>query len=214
MKTLVVCFILTALGLAYATPTDRPKNYDDLFNQIFNKYYPAKQTPKMSDEVSSLLQVLDSSATDQDTQDDDGSDEDIATLQGVFNVLALMENERAKAMDDEGARAQLWRGLGRSLWKTGRRYLRRRYCSEELEVKAMLQELVGEEGVPEDDEEEGDGELLANLQTLFSALKKAEAKVMQDDTTGDDKAKVEGWLKRVRRWASRTTRRLTRRYLC
>lgn len=218
MKILVACFLLSAFSITIGTPTSYSTNGDDLlkFLSEYNKGnfgLPSKlKTPKEGQEMSALLQALVSTenSEESDDDDDDGSDEDIVTLQGVFNIMAAIETEKAKTMED--AMIQFWKAIGRTLWRAGKRYLRRRHCSEELEVKALLQELTNEQGGPQDDDDStGDDKALAELQSVFKVLKKAEAKAMQD---GDDNAKAEGWWSRLKRWGRKTIRRATRRYLC
>ena len=43
-------------------------------------------------------------------------DEDIATLQGIFNVLTQVKVENAKAMQEKKAVTQFWESLGNDLW--------------------------------------------------------------------------------------------------
>ena len=140
---------------------------------------------------------------------------------GVFTVLEQVNTEEARAMDSNYAMSQFWKTAGKLLWKVGKNYLRRKYCSsEEQQMRAMLQELVGEQGMADedfdDDDEDmgdGDGKAIAELQTIFSALKKAEAK-MKGFTMDDDKATTEGWWKKARRWASKKIKGATKKYLC
>ena len=62
--------------------------------------------------------------------------------------------------------------------------------------------------------ENRDTKALAELQTLFSAMKKAEAKVMQNDGMRENYVKAEGWLKKIGRWVNRKAKKLTKTYLC
>ena len=166
-----------------------------------------------------MLKALASTEDDQETDDDDDEDDGtVADLQGVFNVLAQVEAEKARVQGDKNmAMAQFWGGLGGVLVKAGKGYLKNKYCTEEQEVRAMLQELIGEQGIEEveNDEDEGDGDdkASAELQTLFNVLKKIEAKVMQDDTS-DDSAKAQGWFKKLRRWAKKKVKKVAKKYLC
>ena len=204
MKILIICFLLSTLGLTFAVPAF---NLDSFLQ-------PRSSKEQNKNEVSALLQVLASTENDQDT-DDDEDDGTVANLQGLFNVMAQVEVEKAKQQQDKNvAMVQFWGGLGSVLWNAGKGYLKKRYCTEEEEVRAMLQELIGEQEV-QDDEDDGDGDdkVRTELQTLFNALKKAEAKVMQDDTS-DDTAKAEGWFKKLKRWAKKKTKGLTKKYLC
>ena len=209
MKTLIICLLLSTLSLTFAVPAF---DFDSFGKNFPSSYFPKEQN---KDEVSALFQALVSTEDDQDTDDDDEDDGTVADLQGVFNVMAQVEAEKARQQRNKNvAMVQLWGGLGSALWSAGKAYLKRRHCTEEEEVRAMLQELIGEQGV-QDDEDAGDGDdkARAELQTLFNALKKVEAKVMQDDSS-DDTAKAEGWWKRVKRWAKKKIRGATRKYLC
>ena len=188
---------------------------------------------KDKEEVSALLQTLVGTENDQDTEDDDDGDddiatlqgalknladtendedteddeddrvEDIATLQGVFDMLAQVDKHKAKEMDSESASAQLLGFLGHTLWNVGKRFLRNRYCTEK---ETMIQELVSEQEISEDKSKEKEGKALAELQSLFNALRKAEVKLMQDDVSDDDNATVERRRRRGRRRRGRRRR--------
>ena len=211
MKILVACFLLSALGPAFAKspyPKDINKEFIEKLNML----------PMEGEEESALKQTVVSSENDQDTEDDDDGDEDIATLQGIFNVLTQVEVENAKAMEEKKAVTQLWGLVGKVLWNVGKYYLKRTYCQKDREVEAMIEELIVEQAeIPDEnneDTEDGETKALAELQTLFSAMKKAEAKVMQNNGTGENYAKAEGWWKKTKRWVNRKAKRLTRKYLC
>ena len=187
MKILVACLLLSTISLTFAAAVS-----------------------KESDEVSTFLQNFAKGENHQDMEENENmhmDEEDIATLQGLFNVLAQVDEEKAKTMDDENAMSQIWGFIGKGLLKYGKKYLKRRYCSEEQEMKVMLQELVGEQGNEAREEEEN--EAMAELQTTFNALQKANAKVMLVDN-----AQAEGLFKKLRRWAKKKVKRTTRRYLC
>ena len=212
MKILVACFLMSALGLAFAKSP---------FPKDINKEFIKKliMFPTEGEEESALKQTVVSSENDQDTEDDDNvnGDEDIATLQGIFNVLTQVEVENAKAMQEKKTVTQFWGSLGNALWNVGKHHLKKRYCQKDREVEAMIEELIVEQEIPDEnneDTEDGDTKALAELQTLFSAMKKAEAKVMQNDWTGENYAKAEGWWKKTKRWVNRKAKRLTRKYLC
>ena len=199
MKTLIICFLLSTLGLTFAVPA-------------VNFLSSSSSKEQNKDKVSALLQVLASSEDDQDT--DDGT---VADLQGVFNMMAQVEMEKAREQQDENvAMVQFLGMLGGGLWNVGKGLLKKKYCTEEEEeeVRALLQELIEEQGV-QDDKDDGDGEekVRAELQTLFNALRKVEAKVMQDDTSGDT-AKAESWFKKLKHWVGKKTKGLTRKFLC
>ena len=181
MKILVAFFLLSIIGLTYAT---FPYNNADYYKKLSN-YFPKQGHVEVATLLNSLAGIQDDQESDGD--DDDNDDDDLADIQGIFNVLAQVEMERAKEMDDKSATAQFWKMLGKTLWNAGKGYLKNKYCTEEQEVRAMLQELIGEQEMPEDDEdddeEDSNGVVLAELQTLFNALKKVDAKMMQDGVT-------------------------------
>ena len=211
MKILVICLLLSTFSLTFAVPA---------FDHDFRKYLPSSYFPneQNKDEVSGLLQTLVSTEDDQDS-DDDEDDGSVADLQGIFNVMAQAEVEKAKQQRNKNvAMVQIWKGLGGALWRVGKSYLKKKYCTEEEEVRAMLQELIGEQGGQDDQDDQDDGgdddnKALTELQTLFNALKKVEAKVMQD-VSSNDTAKTQGWWKRAKRWARKKIRGATRKYLC
>ena len=132
----------------------------------------------------------------------------------MFTALEQANAEQAKAMDSDNAQAQFWKYAAKGLWNLGKRYLKKRYCSsEEQEMRAMLQELLGEQGMTDeddDDEDTGDGDsrAIAELQTVFNALKKADAKMMKSDVN------IQGWWKKLKRWAGKKIKGATRKYLC
>ena len=145
-----------------------------------------------------------------EAEGDDG-DDDITDLQAVFNVLAQVDIEKAKAMDDKRAMAQFWKGLGSSLWNAGKSYFKNKYCTEEQEMKSILQEVTGQQAMQDKDNEitaEDDDKVKAELQSLFSALKKVEAKMMQDGE--NDNVIAEGWWKKL----SRRIKKGAKKYLC
>ena len=210
MKIFVACFLMAALGLAFAK-SQFPK---EKLNML----------PMKSEEESALKQTVVSSENDQDTEDDDYGDDDIATFQGIFNVLSLAEVESAKAMQEKKATAQLfgsilklvWK-LGKSLLKVGKHFLKKTYCPKEPDMKAILQELIGEQGNSDEDNvntKDEDAKAFVELQSLFNTLRKAEAMVMQYDSTGDNYAKAEEWWNKVKHWINKHVGGLTRKYLC
>ena len=200
MKIPVFCLLFSTLGLSFAVPS---LDFNDL-----KKYISSQLKDKQNeDELKVLLQAMASTEGDQDSDDND--DDAVAKLQRVFNVLAQVEVEKAREQRDKTmGMAQLWGAVGRTLWNVGKRYLKRRHCTEEQGVNALLQELVGEQGIQEI-EDDGDDKARAELQTLFQALNQVEAKAMQADN-----AQAERWWRRVKRWAGGKARKLTRRYLC
>ena len=192
MKTLVACFLLSTLALTYAK-YPLPMNYKELFEELINKAEHA------SAEVES-------------------DDDDITDLQGMFNVLEQVEMEKAKQMqyDDNNANAQFWGGLGKTLWKYGKVYLKNRYCSQEAEVRAMIEELVdeteGNEAVEEDNNDN-----LTELKNLVNSLNLMNKKLMQLrplSIIDGDIAKAEGWFKKLRKSIKKKAKKVARKVLC
>ena len=183
MKILIACFLLSTMGLAYATPASipLPLNYKELIENL--------------EEDLSAAEVE--------------SDDDIADLQGVFNILEQIETEKAKAMDEDSAIAQLWGSLGKILWKTGERYLRNRYCTKEEEMRAMIEELVDEQETSKNNQavEQGIGDSLNELRNLMKYLR-------VHMVTDGDVATAEGWFKKVRKSIKKRAKKVARKVLC
>ena len=183
MKILIICFLLSTLSLTFAVPA-------------FDFLQSSSSKEQNKDEISALLQVLASSEDDQDT--DDGT---VANLQGMFNMMAQVEAEKARQQHDKNvAMVQFWGRLGRGLWNVGKGLLKKKYCTQQ----------GAQDG---ENTENGDGTVRAELQTLFNALTKVEAKVMQDDTS-DDNAKAEGWFNKLKHWVGKKAKGLTKKHLC
>ena len=204
MKILIACVLLSTLSLTFATP--------------LSALLQGSLASEQSDEVKALLQTL-TDIQNTDDGDDDDVGEDIANLQGVFNVLAQVNTEKAKVKGEDDAIAQLWGTIGRGLFHIGKRYLKNKYCkrcTEEQEKNALLQDLTSEQQGP-DGEDNGDGEekAMAELQSVFTALRKAAAEA-------DLNADAEGWFKKLRRKFGKklrrkfgkTFKRITKKYLC
>ena len=108
--------------------------------------------------------------------------------------------------------AQFWKQFGKTLWKSGKKYLKKRYCTEEQE---MLQELIEQQAMQDKDNEvtvEDDDKVLAELQSLFSALKKVEAKMMLDGE--NENVTAEGWWKKLRKGIKKGAKKFLKSYLC
>ena len=205
MKIWIICLFLCVLGTSFSA---------SLFPQRAN-VWPKPLTNYFGDSLSSQLDLGDST-TDRESNEE----ENIATLQEIFNAMAQLETEKAKMLDEKTAKTQLVgtivKLLGKAatgLWKLGKSFLRKKYCSrEEQKMRAMLQELLSEQGMTaeEDGENIGDGDskAIAELQTVFNALKKADGKMMGVG------GRIRGWFKKVKRWASNKLRKVTRKYLC
>ena len=126
MKILVACVLLSTLSLTFATP--------------LSALLQGSLASEQSDEVKALLQTL-TDIQNTDDGDDDDVGEDIANLQGVFNVLAQVNTEKAKIKDEDDAMAQFWSTVGKFLFNTGKCYLKNKYCTwstEEQEKNALL----------------------------------------------------------------------------
>ena len=156
MKVLIVCLLLCFLGVTIASPAPSWPNWYNTYSRILNGgigntgqqsnekitqaqsrlgnlitdyVYRAingggsKQTSR--DEVTAMMESL-LKAQHHEEQEDEN--EDFATLQSLFKVLAKVEEEKAKEMDSSSARAQFLRGLGSTLLNAGRDYLVDRYC--------------------------------------------------------------------------------------
>ena len=207
MKTVIVAFLLL-LSVVTAFATGFP------FKPNEGLRFPLKR-----DEANTFLQTLVSAENDDEDMGDDDSDGDkeMATLQAVFNVLAQVELEKAKMKRDKATIQLLGLAL-KGLWNVGKHFLKKKYCTEEQKVQAMIQELASEQQMHDedsDDTEEGaDGKARVEIQSLFNALKVVEAKAMQDSTGDYDHAVVQKWWKKVKRWINKKVGGLTRKFLC
>ena len=172
MKIIVACFLLCAIALTYAK-YPLPLNYRELFEEIVDN---VKHT---SAEVES-------------------DDDDISDLLGIFNVLEQIEMEKAKQMgyDDNNANAQFWGALGTTLWNTGKVYLKNKYCSQEAEVRAMIEELVDETESNEAVEEDNNDNFteLKDLVNSLNLMNKIRPLIIDGDV-----ANAEGWFKKLRK---------------
>ena len=198
MKILFASFLLAFVGLTYATPAWPYSNYYNTGRPHYEKAVAL---------LESLASAQQGQGSESVSNNDDTDDDDIADLQAVFNVLAQVEVEKAAA-NGNSVMAQFMGTLGGTLWNTAKGYLKNKYCTEEQEVRAMLQELIGDQDEGDDSEDvgEGDDKERAELQMLFNALKMAEAKIMQDKNA----AKAEGWWKKLRK----SIKKKAKQYLC
>lgn len=121
-------------------------------------------------------------------------------------------------MKSDQAMAQLWGRIVNGLWNIGKRYLKKKYCTEEQEVNTILQELTDmQEAMPEEgniDTGDGDDKAIAELQSLFRVLKKAKAKLSENSMIPENIAKAERWWRKVKRWFRKKVRGFTRKFLC
>ena len=129
MKILIACFLLSIVGLSFATPY----------------YYPLGGY-----KYTALLKSLANTQQGElpETESDDG-DDNIADLQAIFNVMAQIDIEKAKAIEDKSAMAQFWKKFRKTLYNAGKTYLK--YYTKEKEMKAMLQELIGQKAIQDED---------------------------------------------------------------
>ena len=200
MNTVTAIFLLSIVGFSYATPS--------WYNPTPSGVYSDKKN------AAALLESL----LEQNNQNVEEEEDDMAELEGFVNVMAQVDIEKANVMDDKSAMAQFWKGIGKVLLKTGKTYLRNKYCSEENKMREMMEELVGEQGIQGEENEateEEDDEALAELQNLLSALKKVEAKIMQGEaTTEESNATTEGWWKKLRKSLKKNVKKVAKGYLC
>jgi hypothetical protein len=192
MKILVACFLLSTIALTYAK-YPFPINYKELFEGLVNK----------EKHVSAKA------------ESDDIDDDVITDLQGMFSVLEQIEVEKAKQMqyDDNSVKAQLWGGLGTVLWKTGKGYLKNRYCTQEADVRAMIEELVDETLDNNEAVEEDDDDKFTELRNLVNSLNQMDKK-FQSLIIDGDVAMAEGWFKKVRKSIKKKAKKVARKVLC
>jgi hypothetical protein len=162
--------------------------------------YATKSLPKLLDALLNC-RIINIQDDDKPTTEAIPSNEDvdsIAEIQGVFNVLAQADMERAKLVGRKNSHAlvQFWTGLVKSLWSKGKNYLKKKLYCKEQDMKALLQELTDEET----DETNGkeDEEVRAQLQVLFNALQMVEANTMQEGNSDKEQAFAEGINDRIK----------------
>ena len=195
MKTLIACYLLSTIALTYANypiMSVLPITYKELIEELINK------ATDVSAEVES-------------------DDDDITDLQGMFSLLEQIEMEKAKQMqdDEDGAKAQFWAALGPVLWKAGKGYLKNRYCNQEAEVRAMIEELVDEQETSETNEvaEEENNNRFTELKNLVNTLNYMGKKRFLQIIDGDV-VKIEGWFKKLRKSLKKKAKKLARKVLC
>ena len=197
--------IISVLSITFATITliaALPNSEGSLQEELLQNLLSGKQDFDISYQQSQNA-VL---------QDDK---KDVADLQGIFNVLAQVKTEEAKAMDaDSEATAQLWGLIGNIFWDIGTGFLRNKYCSsEEQQMQAMLQDLAGEQEASKMDVTEKESLALTQLQTLLSALNKVEAKMMHNGAT-NNVAMSEGQWERFLTSINTGLKKVTKTFLC
>ena len=148
--------------------------------------YSTKDDAKLADALLNIVSMQDDDSykpTTKKSQSNENVDS-IAEIQGVFNVLAQVDLERAKLMGRKNSLIPFWTGLVKSLWNKGKSYLKKNVCySKEQAMEALLQELTSEEmgtNDIDDTNSNDDEEVRAQLQVLFNALQKVKANMMQE----------------------------------
>ena len=133
------------------------------------------------------------------TDSSNEKEESIAEVQGIFNVMAQVDLERAKLKNSDALIQEFWSGLVRSLWKKGKHYLIKNLCSKEQAMKALLQELTNEEMGTDDNSnsKDDDDDVRAQLQVLFNALQEVKANSIREGNT----AKAEDLGNRIKSFA-------------
>lgn len=91
---------------------------------VLRRVFGGSSKQQSSDEVAALMESLINIQHQQEPEEDD----DYATLQGLFNILAKVQEERAKEADSKSAKAQFLKGLFGTLLNAGKGYLVNRYC--------------------------------------------------------------------------------------
>ena len=201
---------IIALLRSLATSQDEADN--DNIGTVLKMLASSQDAPD-EDHVNALLKELAASQDENDGNDDDNND-DLTEIQALFDVMDLVKQGQAKAMqdsdnddddgDDENAENQWFLPLlkvgGKHLLKRyGGRYLKRtvmrgirraglRYVRRRFcsEKEVMLQELNDEAG-----DDDNDDDTFAELQSLFGVLKELKA-VTAQDIKGT--ANAEGWF--------------------
>lgn len=173
MNILVTCVILSSFIDTFAAPLNA--------NLL---------STKESGIVQALQQTLASIESNNIANNKNREDDDLATLQTLLNVLAQADKEKARAVAGERAESQLIN----TLWDIAKNLFRTAACNEKHERKVTLQELLGEQGMSQDEEKRDRvAEASAQLQTSISALKYTDVKTMQDDKTVDSQAEAQFW---------------------
>ena len=201
MKILLTCFFLSTVGLTTAGPFFLDPSKGDYNNLI----------PQESNELQALLQTLVSAESAQDPEEDsdDGGDNGIAFLEGMFNVLAQVDEEKAKATNDESANIQFifWSRFGKLLSRTVGKFVSQRYCPKQHETIVLPkdihigyeQEVSNEDGRDRKEEED---KAFAELKTTFGTLRKLNS------------MKSKGLLRNFMSYFNRGIRRIARKYFC
>ena len=128
------------------------------------------------DEEKDLLQSLQSVKQDHDAGAAVRSEKEdaLAALQGIFNVIAQVEREKANSemMNGKNSMAQFLGSVADSLWNIVKDLVKKTICnSREQRMRALLQERMTDEEV-----KDKENQALAMLQTIFNVLREANAK--------------------------------------
>lgn len=198
MKILLTCFFLSTVSLAIAGPFFLDPSKDDYKFLI----------PQESNEMKAFLQTLVRAESAQDPEDgDDGGDDGMVFLEGMFNVLTQVDEERAKTTNDESANTQFifWRRFGRFIRKRVNKFIRKRYCPKQHGMKAQPKYLVYEQEVSEEDGrdiEQREDQAFAELQATFGTLRKLNS------------MKSKGLLRNFKSYINQGIRSIARKYFC
>ena len=157
----------------------------------------------------------------------------MAKLQGVFAVLEQVDREKTNEIKTGGATSTFWGMLGKALLDKAKIILKQKYCSENHEIRALLQELISDSDMPEDDDKdsgEGNVQAVAALKPLIQVLENIDAmatqyhdakatqyhdaKATQYSTTNDYSAKTEGWLNDIKEKIEEKIRAFAKKNLC
>ena len=140
---LIACLVVSFLGSTVASPIsffprfsdDRGNgnqqnvNLGDLLTSVLQQPSGGGNQQQSNDEVTALLESLISTPDNQGPHEPEPEpDEDLAAMQSLLRIMAQVEEEAVNGKGSAGA--QFLRGLGRSLWTSGKKYLTDRYCQQ------------------------------------------------------------------------------------
>ena len=227
MKILLPYLLLTAFTLAACSASPAHDIGNDKENlRALLKGLVASQDAPNEDDVNTLLKEL--AASQDDTSDDgeDDNDDDMTQIQTVFDVLDQVEEEQAKAMqddvdDDDNAESQGWWSIfGKLASRYFGKYMRRyvsRYAKRHLtRYGRRIITRVGKNYIrrkycsekqamlQEMDDESGDDDndtTFAELQSLLHAIKELKAaKIMEKNTADAERVFSRLWKKARKRY--------------
>ena len=202
MKEIMLCYLLVFTVVLGVTLTAAHGSYGTKGNS-----FPELLDALLHGRVINIQDNDSDKPTTEAIPSNEDDDDSIAEIQGVFNVLAQADMERAKLagrINSHHALVQFWTGLVKSLWNKGKSYLKKNLCCQEQDLKALLQELTNEEmGANDEANSNDDNEVRAQLQVLFNALQKMEANVM-----------IEGKKKSLGNTINDKIKSITKEFLC